>query len=120
MGLIAILCGGALFVGLWASNPSADHYQRYLEQELAALASTIDPGISGDERRRLETLIAVKGRRLMAAVVHDHTRRYTVGIASLYVSDLSDIHLTTVGFASFFIPVSGHEHGIVALGRLLF
>ncbi|GKS58371.1 hypothetical protein YTPLAS18_18980 [Nitrospira sp.] len=118
--LVLVVCVTALLVGLWASNPSAEHYQRYLEQQLAARASTIDPSIGGEERRRLEMMIAVKGRRLMTAVVHDHTRRYTVGMASLYVSDLPDVHLTTLGFATIFVPVSGHERGILVLGRLLF
>jgi hypothetical protein len=120
MGVVLLALGVIVFTVLWLSNPTLSGYLTYLEGHLVAALSHMDPAIQGQERHTIESAVATKGRRLMLSLVRDHTRRYTGGIASLYVTDVADIHMVTVGFAGAFVPIRGLDQGILTLGRLIF
>lgn len=105
---------------LWATNPTLDGYQASLERRLHVLAAQMDPAIQGQERRMVKRAVTEVGHRLVAALVKDHTRRYSLGVASVYVTEVGEIHMTGLGIARLVIPLQGHDEGMLAIGRLIF
>lgn len=114
------IAGLALVTALWATNPTADRYRIHLERELRSVASRMDQTMPERERLALEQVVAARGHEMMSTVVGSYTTRYTLGVGSLYVTDVGEVHMVTLGIASRLVPIRGHEHGMLALGRLIF
>lgn len=108
-----------LSVGLVLTNPTTQDYGRFLEHELGVAVERIDQTLSSQEHELLRGVFAANGRRLVALVVQQHTRRRNYGLFSLFESRVLEQKVVVLGIASTFVPVQGVDEAILNLGRLV-